>query len=110
MLALTPRVSKEMPARLAAFSKSVDRDAHRLLGFGALRLDELRRDTAHDRTGNDRIVDKGYAQHVRAESLGHRNGEIARGIVIAQPEIDDDILDHDRFSSPSWRMHPKCKN
>ena len=75
-----------------------DRGARRLLRFGALRLDEFRRNAAHDRAGDDRIVDEGDAQHMRLERVGHRNGEIAGGIALAQPEIDDDILDHDGFS------------
>ncbi len=104
MLALMPR---ELVGNAGAFGRlveAVERGVDRLLGFGALGLDELRWNAAHDRAGNDRIVDEGDAQHVGTESLGHRNGEVAGGITLAQPEIDDDVLDHDRFSSPRRRM------
>ena len=75
-----------------------DRGFHRLLGFDALRLDVRRWNAAHNRAGDDRVVNNGHAQHMRAERVGHRNGVFPGGIAFAQAEIDDDILDHDDFS------------
>ena len=81
MLALTHaafRTRRRRAWRPARSGRS--RRCARLLGFGALRLDEFRRNAAHDRAGDDRLVDERDAEHVRLESLGHRDRVIAGGI------------------------------
>src|SRR5690606_29631817 len=65
-----------------------------LVGFGALGFDEFRRNAAHHRAGDDRLIGKSNARDMGSQSLAERDGIIAGGILRAQSEIDDDILDH----------------
>ena len=90
---------------LGGLLEAADRVARPLVRFRALRLDEFRRNAAHHRARDDRLIGKRDAEHMGFEHAPRRDREIAGGIVGAQAEIDDNILDHgkspDRASLPA---------
>ena len=86
-LAFIMRVSDEMPARLAACSNRAIAARAFLSDSRALHFDEFRRNAAHDRAGDDRLVGEGDAEQMSLEGFRHRDGIIAGGIT-ARPARD----------------------
>ena len=54
---------------LGGLLETGDRGARILVRFGALGFDELRRNAAHHRAGDDRLVGESDAEHMRFETL-----------------------------------------
>src|SRR5450759_1627198 len=76
-------VNASIGGALGRLLEAGNRVARLFLRFTALGFDELRRDAAHDRAGDNRIVAEGHAQQVGLKCVGHRNGEVAGGIALA---------------------------
>src|ERR1051326_2898563 len=79
------------------FLEPGDRGRGGILAFGALRLDEVGGQPAHDARGQDRLIREGDAESMCLERVRDRNRVIAGGVrsgCVACGKIDDEVLDH----------------
>ena len=100
--ALAPSVtgSAETPVARGRRGEPVDGGFRRGLVVGELGLDDFGRDVAGARNRHDRIEHECDPGDVGVESVGDGNGIVAdHTAVLADAEIDDDILDHGGVSS-----------
>src|SRR5262249_44519482 len=67
----------------------------------------FRRNPAHYGAGNDRIIGDRDGEEMGLEDFRHRDGIINGRVVRAQPQIEDNILDHDAIlRTPVLRPNP----